>query len=1444
MKIFLLIPGILLLSSFNLHAQGQANYWGFATFEVNFNSIPPAIENNFAASVFHKDMGVISDQAGSLLLYSDAHSIWNSNHEVVLNGSLFLSDTIDLRESIILKIPESNQLYYIFSVGRSGMYYTEVDLTRNTGNGEVVDGPNLLIENTSGRVSAFTNKNTKTSWVVADIYDDNTYHIVKIGVSGIESSTSYQLGGKDELWSGGQIKFSTDGTKVAISYDRGNLGEGFEIFEFDDVTGELSNPLSFTLPVTSRGCDGIEFSSDSKFLYVIQKGSTGENALYQYDLKEYDYDKINTSQRKLGYPTIAQISKMQIATDGNIYISKGGGHENGKWYLGMIQNANDRSEASFVELGLHLEGTSVSRAIPNFDQNLFFKTSFSFEGSCQDWPTNFTVTNTHQLQSVNWDFGEGSSSTEFNPEFTYSVADTYTVTLTANYSDRTDIITKEVTIDPIPILDLGDNQQLCFGSKLMVGDNYTSYFWNTGDTTNTTIVDISGYYVLEVTNAFGCTTKDSLFVDIIDLPRIVLADTISIASGPVVVDPGVFDSYSWSTGEDTPSIEISKTGWYSILVANASGCESSKSFYVSNGSGSVPEMTKWTRLSPTPSALKGKDIAFVNESIGFIVNDQELLTTKDLGNTWDKFMLINRGNRIAFKNGYGYIIGSEGDVYKSTYNGGGWNRLKTNLADNLNGITILDPDTLFVTSDTRLYKSFDGGVSWESLGINGVDVEDSYFINDSVGHVACRNGTILKTINGGDTWYQTESSNSSSSDFFKITFIDDLVGYATRKFNYVYKTIDGGETWNQIASLNEGFALHFVNENVGFQAGEGGSIYKTIDGGDTWSWISYNNRSGNDLFSIYFFDENVGFSTGSKGRIIRTFDGGNSWEGYSPTYNTISEIELGSSNYLYALVNNEIFKSDDKGKQWTNLESISSGEKTSKIDFINANVGFALVGGTPGTSGQSNKIYKTSDGGLTWVQQNSESFHNALEAINFIDENLGFVSTTSGAIFKSTNSGGSWSQVNHSGNRIKEFQFTSSQIGYAINTGNYYGRIYKTVDGGENWTLNYENGGSEIQAIHFINSEIGFIVGDRDLRLTKTSNGGSSWERIEVPYEWYEDVYFHNESYGFICDDEGRVLETSDGGISWERIESLSGISQLKANDNEIYAYGEGGNILKSSITLGDQVNFGDIQISNLRNTKATVAIELFSNIPGTEVFLEYGESETTLEEIKSNEFTGAISISLGDLKEETTYYSRYVVKKDNESAYSPTTSFTTLSFYDLITIGELSISATDNESATIEFTIRSLLESSELYLDLGQTSENYTREDLINSWSEEIDQTINYTISDLTPSSTYFIRIRIKSGENSLVGIESSFNTIDEILNAEELDNKVFVYPNPTKNRFWIKDDVSFTSLQLLDLSGHEIQEVPPETRSLDLTNLPNGAYQLIFHFADYQKAILILKK
>jgi len=81
---------------------------------------------------------------------------------------------------------------------------------------------------------------------------------------------------------------------------------------------------------------------------------------------------------------------------------------------------------------------------PNIANYLFF-------GTCVNNSTSFLLTNTTNIQSVVWDFGDTKTSSETNPIHSYINTGNYTVTLTVTYTNgSTQTVTKEIKINESP----------------------------------------------------------------------------------------------------------------------------------------------------------------------------------------------------------------------------------------------------------------------------------------------------------------------------------------------------------------------------------------------------------------------------------------------------------------------------------------------------------------------------------------------------------------------------------------------------------------------------------------------------------------------------------------------------------------------------------------------------------------------------------------------------------------------------------------------------------------------------------------------------------------------------------------------------------------------------------------------------------------------------------
>ncbi|NOX85727.1 MAG: T9SS type A sorting domain-containing protein [Chlorobi bacterium] len=214
--------------------------------------------------------------------------------------------------------------------------------------------------------------------------------------------------------------------------------------------------------------------------------------------------------------------------------------------------------------------------------------SASPELICQGDETQLSVTPVGGTGSYvfNWtSVPEGFSSGEQNPVATPDVTTTYIVSVNDGIVILTDTVV--VTVNPSPVVDLGDDQLLCGIAEyeLDAGNPGDQYLWSTGETTQTITATGSGPtdFWVTVTNDSGCSASDTIVLNFAPLPVVDLGpDTVICHNGEITLDAGEDGTeYLWSTGETTRMITVYGEDYsigeqeFSCLVTNAAGCQNS-----------------------------------------------------------------------------------------------------------------------------------------------------------------------------------------------------------------------------------------------------------------------------------------------------------------------------------------------------------------------------------------------------------------------------------------------------------------------------------------------------------------------------------------------------------------------------------------------------------------------------------------------------------------------------------------------------------------------------------------------------------------------------------------------------------------------------------------------------------------------------------------------------
>ncbi len=192
-----------------------------------------------------------------------------------------------------------------------------------------------------------------------------------------------------------------------------------------------------------------------------------------------------------------------------------------------------------------------------------------------------------------------------NPIASPIVTTTYMVTVTDGTTGCTKTDQVVVTVNPIPVVDAGQDITICQGQSTPLGGNPTSptaisYLWDNAASLNNASVanplaspSISTTYSVTVTDVNGCTNVDQIDITVNPAPNVeagpdqTICNLDSVAIGGSPTSSTVGATYSWSPVSDlddpsasNPFAKPSTTTKYFVIVSDGAGCTSVDSMVV------------------------------------------------------------------------------------------------------------------------------------------------------------------------------------------------------------------------------------------------------------------------------------------------------------------------------------------------------------------------------------------------------------------------------------------------------------------------------------------------------------------------------------------------------------------------------------------------------------------------------------------------------------------------------------------------------------------------------------------------------------------------------------------------------------------------------------------------------------------------------------------------
>ncbi len=587
---FIAAMAILVMSHIS-YGQQEGSEWYFGSFAgMSFQSEPPTALSNGALNT-SEGCSAISNSEGELLFYTDGITIYNRNHDVMLNGTELSGNSSSTQSGVIVPVPDDPDVYYVFTVSNldwssnmEGFRYSKVNMQLDGGKGGVVPGEKniLLFEPTTERITSVKNYNEFGIWVIGHEWESNRFISFLVSANGIDINnpvySNVGLIHEDPINNGkGYMKASASGDRIAVAIQMSNI---IQVFDFNNVNGKISNPI--TLPAGDLPY-GLEFSQDSRFLYADERY---DDHLYQWDLEAGNENAVIGSRKTVGVFGKKLGGALQMAPNGKIYIA----HKSQKSLSIVHAPDNEGPACNFEYAAYDLCETCLSKeGLPSFIQSYFNVVWIEHEHQCVNDTIFFTVSDTSGIQAISWNFGDpqsgaADSSQLFFPWHIYTEPGSYEVTATITHiTDKT--ITKTIEILPLPDVDLGDDRLICDGDSIVFysGEGFDSYQWMDDNSYTSSLFTAyqEGDYWVRVTDICG-TDYDTVFLGVQELPEVDLGnDTVIMYNTTIMLDPGNdYSNYVWQDGSNLSEYILDYPGTYWVEVQNDGGCKTSDTIYV------------------------------------------------------------------------------------------------------------------------------------------------------------------------------------------------------------------------------------------------------------------------------------------------------------------------------------------------------------------------------------------------------------------------------------------------------------------------------------------------------------------------------------------------------------------------------------------------------------------------------------------------------------------------------------------------------------------------------------------------------------------------------------------------------------------------------------------------------------------------------------------------
>jgi photosystem II stability/assembly factor-like uncharacterized protein len=486
--------------------------------------------------------------------------------------------------------------------------------------------------------------------------------------------------------------------------------------------------------------------------------------------------------------------------------------------------------------------------------------------------------------------------------------------------------------------------------------------------------------------------------------------------------------------------------------------------------------TNWTRVLTGGTMSRGMMAAFSRTSEGLVYGVLEglgIYRSTDHGVTWNALDLSGLGigsfSRIvvapAPSNGdivYAAFTAEDetcAGLFRSTNRGDAWISIATPTNQfwdrsymgeqgNYNSVLVVHPTNpnTVIAGGIELYRTTNGGQSWKQIS--------NWYEGTSLPYVHCDNHAVIYNTADTRQWYSANDGGVFRTDNDGATFLDKNTGLVTAQFH--------SGTPHPVSDMIIGGTID--NGNL---LTSDASSWTDVTGGDGgWTAIDYNTPSTmfSELYYLHFMKSTQGGIEGSWKMAMNGIPRASDY-GTSDPVNFMAPFEMDANNpgLLYAGTN-KIYRTTNGAQTWMAISPAISG--TGVLSAIGLSASSSQIIYAAGTTGM---LQVSTNGGSTWTRATSGLPTRYITdiAVDRADPATAYVTVSAfgtGHIYKTTNTGGSWTSISGSGatglpdvpaNTLVIHPSDPNQLFVGTDVGLFY-----SSDCGATWVVNNEGLGN------------------------------------------------------------------------------------------------------------------------------------------------------------------------------------------------------------------------------------------------------------------------------------------------------------------------------------------------------------------------------------------------